>query len=80
MDGIFIDGQRPKSKKAIKEALAANPERVRIEHTSMFSSQGHVGALDLTAGEKVDFVGPDPYTKRNFYGTIARTRDGFKVT
>lgn len=80
MDGIFINGQRPKSKKAVKEALLSEPETVTIEYTSMHGTPGPSNPLDLSPGRPVHFVGPDPYTKRNFYGTIERTRDGFKVT
>lgn len=79
MDGIFINGQRPKSKKAVKEAIATAPETVLVECTSMFPGFGGY-VTQLPDGKRIDFVGPDPYTKRNFYGTIVRTRDGFKVT
>jgi hypothetical protein len=80
MDGIYIDGQRPKSKKAVKEALAATPERVAIEPTAGLYPDPRHPALDITAGRSVHFVGPDPHRDRRFYGTIVRTRDGFKVT
>ena len=68
-DGIFINGQRPKSKKAIKEAVKADPSTVRIQSTSAFG--GYDGPVsELPAGKRIDFVGPDPYSKRNFYGSI----------
>lgn len=79
MQGIFLIDERgtrrPKSKKEVKEVLAATPERVIIEATSLFGNE-YNGVADLLPldeqykGEKIYFVGPDPYTKRNFYGTI----------
>jgi hypothetical protein len=68
MQGIFINGQRPASKKAIKEAVVAGG-RVRIEATSMFGNE-YDGDVSQAPDGKYTFVGPDPYTKRNFYGTI----------
>lgn len=67
--GIFIDGRRPKSKKQLKEAVAENPASVRFENTSMHGGSDH-GVDDAPDG--LTFVGPDPYTKRNFYGSISR--------
>jgi hypothetical protein len=80
MDGLYINGARPKSKKAVKEALTNVPESVIIEYTSMHGEPGPDSPLDLRPGTKIHFVGPDPYTKRVFYGTIQRTTLGFKVT
>jgi hypothetical protein len=68
-DGIYVNGRRPVSKKAIREALAADPATVEVESTSMFG--GYSGPVsDLPAGRSVTFVGPDPYRARKFYGTI----------
>lgn len=76
MQGIFINGTRPKSKKAVKEAVLNDPESVRIEATSLFGGE-YDGPADLLPGPaKVHFVGPDPYTSRKFYGTIERKPDG----
>ena len=68
MQGIFIGGQRPKSKKEIKEAVAAG-RFVRIEATSWFGNEYDGDVLAAPPGT-YHFVGPDPYKKRNFYGTI----------
>lgn len=78
MQGIFVNGQRPRSKKQIKEAVAANPGSVAIEATSMFGNEYGGPADQAPEGQTVYFVGPDPYTARNFYGQI--TRKGDKVT
>lgn len=77
-DGIYINGRRPKSKKAIKEAIAANPSRVDLESTSMFG--GYSGPFDgLPEGVKFYFVGPCPRTDRKFYGNVVRHGEKIKV-
>jgi hypothetical protein len=70
MQGIYIKSQRPKSKKAIKEAIQIDPNQISVEATSVFGDEydGRLG--DMPKDKKVSFVGPDPYSKRNFYGTI----------
>ncbi len=87
MDGLYINGKRPVSKKAVKAAVAQDPASVAIQYTSLF--QGYApttGALPpatvdaLTVGQRITFVGPDPYTARKFYGTITRvSADKWKV-
>lgn len=71
--GVYVNGKRPQSKKAIKEAIEKNPDSVSFENTSMHGGSDFSGSeapIDLT------FVGPCPYTKRNFYGVVARKKDG----
>jgi hypothetical protein len=72
MQGIFIKGVRPKSKKQIREAALASPHSVRIEATSMFGNEYGGPATEMPEDATIYFVGPDPYHKRNFYGTITR--------
>lgn len=79
MDGIRIDGRRPESKKEVREAIAADPGRVTVEITSAFHARS---GQDVALGEAdmpVTFVGPDPYARRNFYGTITRGPKGWVV-
>jgi hypothetical protein len=74
MDGLYIKGRRPTSKKQVKENL----ELVEIECTSLHG--GFSGpATDLPAGKRIYFVGPDPYNSRKFYGSIERTAKGLVV-
>jgi ABC-type branched-subunit amino acid transport system substrate-binding protein len=68
MQGIFIDGQRPRSKKAVREAVAAGGD-VRLEATSLFGNEYDGPVADAPDG-RYAIVGPDPYTRRNFYGTV----------
>jgi len=79
MQGIFIDGQRPKSKKQVAATIAVQPENVRIEATSMFGNEYDGPVSDMPQGT-ILFVGPDPYSKRDFYGKITRTASGFRVS
>lgn len=74
--GIYVNGRRPTSKKAIKAAAEIGDE-VWIEATSVFGNEYDGEATSLPEGQTVYFVGPDPYTSRKFYGTI--TRKGGKV-
>lgn len=76
--GVFVNGQRPKSKKAIKEALAAGLT-VRFENTSAFGGEdfyAHGTTISDIDGrpagtvKPINFVGPDPYTSRKYYGTV----------
>lgn len=68
MDGIFIGHSRPKSKKAVKLAVAESPASVVIESTSIMG--GYHGNVENAPDGDYLFVGPDPYRDRKFYGTI----------
>lgn len=80
MQGIFINGMRPKSKKQVKEAVAADPASVAVEATSMFGNEYGGPAMEMPFGGRIHFVGPDPAESRKFYGTLERTANGLKVT
>lgn len=82
MQGIYVQSEvggnyhRPKSKKQIKELIAAGElHRVYAEATSMFGNE-YNGGLDQAPAGTITFVGPDPYYKRNFYGNITVRPDG----
>jgi hypothetical protein len=66
--GVFVNGLRPKSKKAIKEALA-NGDEVSLEATSVFGNE-YDGDVRTAPDGAYTFVGPDPYRARNFYGNF----------
>lgn len=75
--GIWIDGKAPASKAAIKRALASQEMAVEFFNTSAFGpDSGRVYSVDCVTGTPTipdgthAIVGPDPYTKRNFYGTL----------
>lgn len=77
MQGIRISGRRPKSKKEIREVVALDAEIVSLEATSLFGNE-YDGPVSEAPNGRYDFVGPDPYTSRKFYGTI--TVNGERVT
>lgn len=79
MQGIFIDGRRPLNKKHIKDALREEPGRVVIEATSLHGGDYSGPAERMPEGKKVAFVGPDPFTRRKFYGAITRHGATFEV-
>lgn len=78
MQGIFIKNMRPKSKKAVKEAVASDPMSVAIEATSLFGNE-YGGLLSNMPDGEVHFVGPDPHRDRRFYGSIVRKGDKITV-
>jgi hypothetical protein len=80
MQGITLGVARPSSKKAVKDAIASNPDGVYIEATSPFGQEYDGPAGDLPVGTKVSFVGPDPYTSRKFYGTIEWRNGALRVS
>lgn len=71
MDGIFLNGNRPKTKTAVLAAVKTAPECVEIEVTRI----GHEQVLGLVQAPEgtYHFVGPDPYRDRRFYGMIKIT-------
>jgi hypothetical protein len=80
--GIFIlDGMdsRPKSKKQLKELVAAGRlDMIALEQVSMFGEQ-FTGVLTKEALEEhgdITFVGPSPYSKRDFFGKFFINKKG----
>ena len=88
MQGIFIhDGRpahkrngpaRPTSKKEVKELCKTNPRIVELEATSFFGNEYGGPVADAPDGE-YHFVGPNPHTVRNFYGTIVKRGETITV-
>ena len=66
MQGLFLDDKRPASKKAVREAVADCPDRVRLEATSMFGGE-YDGLRTFAPAGAYYAVGPDPRTSRKFY-------------
>jgi hypothetical protein len=77
--GIFVEGKRPKSKKAIREAVAAGTY-VQAEATSWHGDEYDGPVADMAMNSTIVFCGPNPHNDRRFYGTITRTAKGIKVT
>ena len=82
MQGAFIDGMRPKSKKALREAAAADPARVELERTAWpdFGSDEDVKEFSRPLTEqppgRYSVAGPDPFTDRRWYATVIVSANG----
>jgi hypothetical protein len=68
-----LDGNRIKSKKALKQALSQDPASVVFDGTSPmgpqhFSRPATVAALP--EGYTLTVCGPDPYTKRSWWANV----------
>lgn len=70
------NGRNFPTKKALKEAVA-NGDEVTFMDTSAFGNRGVVAAADLRPGDVV--VGPDPYSRRDWYANVKQTRNGLRV-
>lgn len=75
MQGIWINGKRPATKKQVKEAVQKTPASVVLEATS-YVGREYGGSVSEAPPGSYMFVGPDPYTKRSFYGTIVKYTSG----
>lgn len=76
--GAYVDGNRPKSKKALRDALKNAPNTVTFDPTSMFDKGGTRTIDNLYPDDKFQVTGPDPYKDRKWYATISKNGD--KVT
>ena len=77
--GIWVNYKRPKSKKEVIEAVKTNPASVALEATSFYGDE-YDGPITQMPEDKMVFeVGPDPYTKRNFFLNMTRKGDKFTV-
>jgi len=81
MYGLWIHNSRPKSKRVVSETIKCEnhgrdlvSSAVTLESTSIIG--GYDGPLDRAPVGDYVFVGPDPYSARNFYGTITVHSDG----
>lgn len=79
--GAFVNGTRPKAKKALREALANAPETVLFDQTALptfapATVAGTVRATEIPTGVTLSVVGPDPFTARRWYASVTRDRGG----
>jgi hypothetical protein len=70
------DGSRPQSKKAMKDALKADPTAIRFEGTAIHGPAFEGTADEIPIGVSLSVVGPDPFTSRRWYATVTRTATG----
>ncbi len=80
MQGIWIQTEkrreRPMTKKGVITSIRKNPDKVFLEATSIHPGLEHDGPVSTAPPGTYNFVGPDPYTNRKFYGTIHIKKDG----
>lgn len=74
--GAFINGERPRTKKALKEAIIFNPASVQFDKTSMYEAGAVVNTTEIPEDAVMQVVGPDPYNKRNWYANVLRSSTG----
>lgn len=86
---MTTDGQRFKSKAALKRAMEADPSKVMFYGTAQELGQqlGNVGTVTgnmldeaLPEGTTLVVVGPDPERLRNWYGNVKRAKGVIKIT
>lgn len=86
--GAYVNGRRPASKRAINVAIAEGG-KVRFDCTAMMGDTTDLAVIDGKVvrddnGQpytgRASIVGPDPYTKRMFYGTLTVNAKTGKVT
>jgi hypothetical protein len=69
-----------KSKAELKKFIKADPSSVYLYATSSMGPQFSDTADKLPEGMVFNVVGPDPYTKRDWYASVFRnTRGGITV-
>ncbi len=75
MQGVFINGQRPKFKKDVATYIdeGQDPQGLVIEATSIFGNEFGGSLTDARKQSQNGpfyIVGPDPHTSRKWYLTI----------
>jgi len=78
--GALVDGVRPKTKKALKEAVLSNLDKVRFDPTGAFDPKDPIDPDELTQGVTLVVTGPDPYTARKWYANVVRVNGSVRVT
>jgi hypothetical protein len=77
--GVSDNYGRIKTKKHLKEHAVKNPELTYLDSTAMVGDSYNGSLADAPDGN-YSVVGPDPYTKRSWYATIAKRGDTIKVS
>lgn len=70
MSYINVGQRGATTKKALKQAVADNPASVQLYGTSPLGPQFSGTAAECPQEHKLTVVGPDPYSKRDWYATI----------
>jgi hypothetical protein len=68
----FTSQNGKKTKTALKAAINIDPGAVHLYATSNMGPQFRGPAADLPDDAEFVVVGPDPYTKRDWYATVKK--------
>ena len=63
----YVNGQKPKTKKALREAVASGQDVVFTD-TGFVNNKGTLTADQLSPSDVI--VGPDAHTARNWYANV----------
>lgn len=82
MPYINVGVQGATTKKALREAMTADPSTVYVYSTALMGQQYNGPVSAMPEGYSLTVAGPDPYKHRDWFATITRSRDGskFKVS
>ena len=73
----YVNGTHPKTKAALKKALAENPAGVTFEGTSPMGPQyADLSGVNVPEGVTLSVVGPHAYDRRWFASVRVNTRTG----
>ena len=74
----YINGWCPEhaTKKSLASAVKADPSKVRFQCTSEYGTVFNGAVSDMPKGATLSVVGPNPFTKRDWYASIAFTASG----
>lgn len=73
-------GEVIKTKAELKRLVSADPDNVYFYSTGMAGKQFNGKLSELHSTETLTVVGPDPYTNRTWYATVAKNSQTGKVT
>lgn len=76
MHGVQIGGRWCPTKKAMREALVANPASVLFVDTAFGQPLKSYRADEMPVGLRIYIVGPDPANKRDWYANVVRKENG----
>lgn len=71
--GVFIDGERPASRRALVRAIREDARQVAIEDAESYGLAPEMPADSIDEGEEVEVCGPDPYAERVWTATIVKS-------
>lgn len=82
--GAYVNGVRPPTKKALREALASAPETVTFDPTARHGSRSLEteikATVEMIGADKFEVCGPDPFTKRSWYATVEVRNGALRLT